>query len=123
MALLALRKASCIGGFQLKLWARSWLNQLSRLCGLLLRSTSPRAGLFLYVAMAFPPVGPMEQTMQDTTIPWETEVAEALLQKYVDEGKISNSDGLKTALVKALGDAYEKGLQDGLTTRQRGPDA
>jgi hypothetical protein len=64
----------------------------------------------------------MEQTMQDTTIPWETEVAEALLQKYVDEGKISNSDGLKIALVKALG-AYEKGLQDGLTTRQRGPDA
>jgi hypothetical protein len=65
----------------------------------------------------------MEQTMEDTTIPWETEVAEALLKSYVDEGKICDAGGLKTGLVKALGDAYEKGLQDGLTTRQRGPDA
>jgi hypothetical protein len=65
----------------------------------------------------------MEQMMEDATIPWETEVTEALLKGYLDEEKISNADGLKAALVKALGDAYEKGLQDGLMTRQRGPDA
>jgi hypothetical protein len=32
-------------------------------------------------------------------------------------------DGFKAALVKALSDAYEQGLQDGLVTRTIGPNA
>jgi hypothetical protein len=32
-------------------------------------------------------------------------------------------DSFKAAMVKALSDAYEQGLQDGLTTKATGPDA
>jgi hypothetical protein len=50
-------------------------------------------------------------------------VSDRLLATYVSsDRKVLDFDGFKAALVKALSDAYEQGLQDGLVT-QTGPDA
>jgi hypothetical protein len=51
-------------------------------------------------------------------------VTDRLLATYVSsDRKVLDFDGFKAALVKALSDAYEQGLQDGLVTRTTGPDA
>jgi len=51
-------------------------------------------------------------------------VTDRLLATYVSsDRKVLDFDGFKVALVKALSDAYEQGLQDGLVTRTTGPDA
>ena len=60
--------------------------------------------------------------MGDDTPPWLLEVADNLLQAHVDiQQKIFNAEGFRTALVKALSEAYEQGLEDGL--RASRPDA
>jgi hypothetical protein len=51
-------------------------------------------------------------------------VTDRLLATYVSsDRKVLDFDGFKAALVKALSDAYEQGLQDGLVTRTIGPNA
>ena len=60
--------------------------------------------------------------MEDDTPPWLLEVAGNLLQAHVDiQQKIVDAEGFKAALVKALSEAYEQGLDDGL--RASRPDA
>ena len=54
--------------------------------------------------------------------PPEAKVTDRLFATYVSSDR-KVLDGFKAALVKALGDAYEQGLQDGLVTRTTGPDA
>ena len=50
------------------------------------------------------------------------EIADNLLQAHVDmQQKIVNAEGFKAAFVKALSEAYERGLEDGL--RASRPDA
>ena len=64
------------------------------------------------------------QTIEKEAPPWLIEVADSVLKAHLDtEEKFLDAAGLKSALVKALSDAYERGLQDGLTTKATGPDA
>ena len=54
----------------------------------------------------------------------ETKVTDRLFATYVSpDQKVLDIDSFKAALVKALSDAYEQGLQDGLATKATGPDA
>ena len=70
-----------------------------------------------------PPVLSEERAMPDEKPP-EAKVTDRLFATYVSsDRKVLDIDGFKAALVKALGDAYEQGLQDGLVTRTTGPDA
>ena len=70
-----------------------------------------------------PPVLSEERAMPDEK-PQEAKVTDRLFATYVSsDRKVLDIDGFKAALVKALGDAYEQGLQDGLVTRTTGPDA
>ena len=56
--------------------------------------------------------------------PQETKVTDRLFATYVSpDRRVLDIDSFKAALVKALSDAYEKGLQDGLATKATGPDA
>jgi hypothetical protein len=51
-------------------------------------------------------------------------VADDLLKAHLDaDGKVLDKKLCKTAIINALGDAYEQGLQDGLATKIAGPDA
>ena len=60
--------------------------------------------------------------MEGATPPWLLEVDGNLLQAHVDiQQKIVDAEGFKAALVKALSEAYEQGLEDGL--RASRPDA
>ena len=70
-----------------------------------------------------PPVLSEERAMPDEKPPG-AKVTDRLFAIYVSlDRKVLDIDGFKAALVKALGDAYEQGLQDGLVTRTTGPDA
>ena len=56
--------------------------------------------------------------------PPETKITDRLFATFISlDRKVLDIDGFKAALVKALGDAYEQGLQDGLATKATGPDA
>jgi hypothetical protein len=56
--------------------------------------------------------------------PPETRLTDRLFATYISpDRKVLDIDGFKAALVKALSDAYEQGLQDGLATKPIGPDA
>ena len=56
--------------------------------------------------------------------PPETKVTDRLFATYVgSDRKVLDIDSFKAAFVKALSDAYEQGLQDGLATKATGPDA
>jgi hypothetical protein len=60
--------------------------------------------------------------MEDATPPWLLEVAGNLLQAHVDiQQTIVDAEGFRAALIKALSEAYEQGLEDGL--RASRPDA
>jgi hypothetical protein len=64
------------------------------------------------------------QTIEKEAPPWLIEVADSVLKAHVDtEQKFLDAAGLKSAIVKALSDAYERGLEDGLATKVTGPDA
>lgn len=64
------------------------------------------------------------QTIEKEAPPWLIEVADSLLKAHVDtEQKFIDAAALKSALVKALSDAYERGLEDGIATKATGPDA
>lgn len=53
-----------------------------------------------------------------------TKITDRLFATYISQDrKVLDIEGFKAALVKALSDAYEQGLQDGLGTRTTGPDA
>ena len=54
----------------------------------------------------------------------QTKVTDRLFATYISpDRKVLDMDSFKAAMVKALSDAYERGLQDGLTTKSTGPDA
>jgi hypothetical protein len=62
--------------------------------------------------------------MEDITQARLVEVADNLFNVHTgSEGKILDAKIFKTAMAKALGDAYERGLQDGLSIKIKGPDA
>jgi hypothetical protein len=70
-----------------------------------------------------PPLLFEDRSMPDEKPP-ETKTADRLIATYVSpDRKVLDIDGFKAALVKALSDAYEQGLQDGLVTKAAGPDA
>jgi len=65
----------------------------------------------------------MEEREQPEATRWSI-AAEGLLTAHVDpDQKIVDRPGFQAALVKALSDAYELGLKDGLVTKATGPDA
>jgi hypothetical protein len=50
-------------------------------------------------------------------------VVDNLLKAHLDaDEKVLDLKLCKTAIINALGEAYEKGLQDGLATKMAGPD-
>ena len=56
--------------------------------------------------------------------PPETKITDRLFATYISpDRKVLDMDSFKAARVKALSDAYEQGLQYGLTTKATGPDA
>ena len=62
--------------------------------------------------------------MEDVTKARLVEVADNLLKAHLDtDGKVLDAKLCKTAIINALSDAYEQGLQDGLATKIAGPDA
>ena len=55
--------------------------------------------------------------------PPETKVTDRLFATYISpDRKVLDMDSFKAAMVKALSDAYEQGLQYGLTTKATGSD-
>ena len=69
------------------------------------------------------PVLSEERSMPDEKPP-ETKVTDRLFATYVgSDRKVLDIDSFKAAFVKALSDAYERGLEDGLATKATGPDA
>ena len=53
-----------------------------------------------------------------------TKITDRLFATYISpDRKVLDMDSFKAAMVKALSDAYEQGLQDGLATKATGPDA
>jgi hypothetical protein len=61
--------------------------------------------------------------MEEDPPPWSME-ADTLLKGHLDtDQKILDAAAFKTALIKALSDAYEQGSEDGLVTKATGPDA
>jgi hypothetical protein len=62
--------------------------------------------------------------MEDSTQARLVEVADNLLKAHLDaDEKVLDLKLCKTAIINALGEAYEQGLQDGLATKMAGPDA
>jgi hypothetical protein len=62
--------------------------------------------------------------MQDDTKARLVEVADNVLKAHLDaDGKVLDAKLCKTAIINALADAYEQGLQDGLATKIAGPNA
>jgi hypothetical protein len=62
--------------------------------------------------------------MEDITKTHLVEVADDLLKTHLDaDGKVLDAKLCKTAIINALADAYEQGLQDGLATKIAGPNA
>ena len=62
--------------------------------------------------------------MEDVTKAGQVEVADNLLKAHLDaDGKVLDAKLCKTAIINALADAYEQGLQDGLATKIAGPNA
>ena len=62
--------------------------------------------------------------MEDITKARLVEVADNLLKTHLDaDGKVLDAKLCKTAIINALADAYEQGLQDGLATKIAGPNA
>src|SRR6476661_3969724 len=62
-----------------------------------------------------------ERSMPDEDPP-ETKVTDRLFATYISpDRKVLDMDSFKAAMVKALSDAYEQGLQDGLATKATGP--
>jgi hypothetical protein len=62
--------------------------------------------------------------MEDVTKARQDELADNLLKAHLDaDGKVLDAKLCKTAIINALSDAYEQGLQDGLATKIAGPDA
>ena len=62
--------------------------------------------------------------MEDTTKTRLVEVADNLLKTHLDaDGKVLDAKLCKTAIINALADVYEKGLEDGWSTKITGPDA
>jgi len=62
--------------------------------------------------------------MEDVTKARQVEVADNLLKAHLDaDGKVLDAKLCKTAIINALADAYEQGLQDGLATKIAGPNA
>jgi hypothetical protein len=60
---------------------------------------------------------------EETPSPW-SEAVDGLLTSHIDlDQKVLDGQSLRAALVKALGEAYEKGLADGLSVKAKGPDA
>jgi hypothetical protein len=69
------------------------------------------------------PVLSEERSMPDEKPP-ETKVTDRLFATYVgSDRRVLDIDSFKAAFVKALSDAYERGLEDGLATKATGPDA
>ena len=61
--------------------------------------------------------------MEEALSPW-IEVSDSLLRTHVDSAeKILDAATYRAALIQALSEAYEKGLEDGLVTKATGPDA
>ena len=56
--------------------------------------------------------------MEEALSPW-IEVSDSLLRTE----KILDAATFRAALIQALSEAYEKGLEDGLVTKATGPDA
>jgi hypothetical protein len=64
-----------------------------------------------------------ERSMPDEESPVMM-TTDRLFATYISpDRKVLDLDSFKAALVKALSDAYERGLQDGLVTKTTGPDA
>ena len=63
----------------------------------------------------------IEAMMEDATPPWLLEVAGNLLHICRYSAKDCRAEGFEAALVKALSEAYEQGLEDDL--RASRPDA
>ena len=62
--------------------------------------------------------------MEDVTKGRLVEVAKNCLKVHLDaDGKVLDKKICKTAIINALGEAYEQGLQDGFATKTAGPDA
>ena len=62
--------------------------------------------------------------MEDVTEARLVEVADDLLKAHLDAaGKVLDAKLCRTAMINALADAYEQGLQDGLATKIACPDA
>ena len=62
--------------------------------------------------------------MEDVTKLGLVEVVDNLLKAHLDaDGKVLDAKLCKTAIINALGDAYEQGVEDGLATKASGPDA
>jgi hypothetical protein len=58
---------------------------------------------------------PDETLMPDEMPPWAIEVADRLLQTYVSpDRRVLDMESLKTALIKALNDAFGEGLAAGV---------
>ena len=53
-----------------------------------------------------------------------TKITDRLFATYISpDRKVLDIGSFKAALVKALSDAYEQGLQDGLATKATGPES
>jgi len=62
--------------------------------------------------------------MEDVIKARLVEVADDLLKVHLDaDGKVLDKKICKTAIIDALSDTYEQGLQDGLAVKTAGPDA
>jgi len=62
--------------------------------------------------------------MEDVIKARLVEVADDLLKVHLDaDGKVLDKKICKIAIINALSDAYEQGLQDGLAVKTAGPDA
>jgi hypothetical protein len=62
--------------------------------------------------------------MEDVIKARFVEVAENLLKVHLDvDGKVLDKKICKTAIINALGEAYEQGLRDGFARKTAGPDA
>jgi hypothetical protein len=62
--------------------------------------------------------------MEDVTKARFVEAAENLLKVHLDaDGKVLDKKICKTAIINALGEAYEQGLQDGFARKTAVPDA
>ena len=66
----------------------------------------------------------MGRMMKDGAKMRLAEMADDLLKAHLDDdGKVLDAKLCKDAIINALADAYEQGLEDGLATKKSGPDA